>query len=190
MNSYLNLEEAIEVTGLNEKTLQRFITAGYIQTRIEEQLVLLSISDLNKTFGLNLSEPTPNNSSELKIEVTSMELDDSEMEVPLVELQNATITSPVEEQTKNTSKNKLEDSILEKVIALQDRLIEDKESQISEQLGEIRWLRTRIEKLEDQAEKDKILLLSGNQTINRLIELNGNKRGWFGKTLTWLGNKE
>ncbi len=188
MNSYLNLAEAIEITGLNEKTLQRFINAGYIQTREDNELTLLKISDLNKTFGLTVAEPEIAPNSELKIEITN--LSESEEQEEAIEAPKAEPKSAYVEIAPNIERQKLDDSILEKVIALQDRLIEDKEAQLNEQQREIKWLRTRIEKLEDQSEKDKILLLSGNQTINRLIELSGQKQGWFGRTLTWLGNKD
>ena len=94
-----------------------------------------------------------------------------------------------EQEVQFEEKTKLEnmpDDMLERVIALQGKLLDEKDAAIKSQIKEIEWLRTRIEKLESQGEKDKVLLLSSNQTINELIKIHHPKRGIFHRALSWV----
>lgn len=74
-----------------------------------------------------------------------------------------------------------------KVLRWQDNIIAVKDEQIAALQSEISWLRLRVEKFEDQSDRDRVLLMSQNQTIQQLAKLDRNKRSLMRSTMEFLG---
>ena len=69
----------------------------------------------------------------------------------------------------------------------QERLLELKDLQIKQSQEQCDWLKQRLEKLEDKAERDQLLLLAETQTIRRLINIQEQKKSPVRLALEWLG---
>ena len=183
-NGFVEIAKALEATQLSEKTLERFITAGYIKsTKDENNDTLIDIDDIRKTFGVEIASLKENKSDKEIQHESRQEVKQNKAQTkPEPELETA------EEATshKKTNYQEIPEKMLGKVAALQDRLLDEKDATIKSQIKEIEWLRGRIEKLESQGEKDKVLLLSSNQTINELIKIHHPKRGFFHRALSWV----
>ena len=70
---------------------------------------------------------------------------------------------------------------------MHERLICIREEEIRSLKDEREWLRARIEKLEEKAARDQILLLSETQTIKTLIAIQEQRRSPVRLALEWLG---
>lgn len=97
-------------------------------------------------------------------------------------------------QAKEASENQqsnLDDEIsrLKNVIALQEQVLKMKDSEIGDLKGQRNWLRERVEKLEDKADRDQLLLLSETQMITRMLT-GKKKRSPVVLALEWLGIRE
>lgn len=173
---FIEITTAVEATQLSEKTLERFISAGYIKSTTDENnRTLIDAADVKKTFGVEIDTP------EKKEAKSEAKQDSNDTASP----PKATIEKEPQSQEKKIPEDLPED-MLERVVALQGKLLDEKDAAIKSQVKEIEWLRTRIEKLESQGEKDKVLLLSSNQTINELIKIHHPKRGIFHRALSWV----
>lgn len=84
----------------------------------------------------------------------------------------------MEEPPLQTALNPLEVEVtkLRSVVALQDKLLDLRDSQIKDLREEREWLRSRIEKLDEKSDRDQLLLLSETQTIRKLVTQNQTKR--------------
>ena len=69
----------------------------------------------------------------------------------------------------------------------QENLLEDREVRIRELVEERRWLRDRVEKLEEQLARTQVLMLSGNQTIQELVSQQRPGASPIRRALAWLG---
>jgi hypothetical protein len=76
---------------------------------------------------------------------------------------------------------------LRNLVALQERILDIKDAEVTDLRSQRDWLRARIERLEEKAERDQILLLSETQTIRKLVSLNEGRRSAFQNILEWLG---
>lgn len=88
--------------------------------------------------------------------------------------------------SRSAELNDLEARLL-KVLRWQDNIIAVKDEQIAALQSEISWLRLRVEKFEDQSDRDRVLLMSQNQTIQQLAKLDRNKRSLMRSTMEFLG---
>ncbi len=76
---------------------------------------------------------------------------------------------------------------LRNVVALQERILDMKESEIADLRSQRDWLKARVERLEEKGERDQILLLSETQTIRKLVAYQESRRSPFQNILEWLG---
>ena len=157
---YIDLNDAIDGTGLSQKTLERFSHSGLISSEESPEGLKFSKDDLERTFGVTFS----NSSSSQEVKET---IEDQDLNSQVTVVKNTT-------QKDEASEISLVDN-LKTALDLQERLLDEKDSQLNEKTNEIKWLRQRIEKLEDQSEKDKILMLTSNKTLNQLIETRSRK---------------
>ena len=75
---------------------------------------------------------------------------------------------------------------LQRVIELQEQLLDEREEKIQALQEEVQWLRDRVERAEDKADRDQLLLLSETQAIARLITRD-QKKSSFQTLLEWVG---
>jgi len=76
---------------------------------------------------------------------------------------------------------------LKNLVSLQERILDMKESEVADLRSQRDWLKSRIERLEEKAERDQILLLSETQTIRKLVSINEGRRSALHNILEWLG---
>lgn len=75
----------------------------------------------------------------------------------------------------------------EKVNEVNELIIQLREKEIEELRQERNWLRQRVERLEEKAERDQILLLSETQLMKQLLIQQSEKRFSLKGALRWLG---
>ena len=76
---------------------------------------------------------------------------------------------------------------LRTVVDLQEKILTIRENEIRDLKEQRDWLKSRLERLEEKADRDQLLLLSETQTIRRLISLQEPKKSTFRLALDWLG---
>jgi hypothetical protein len=76
---------------------------------------------------------------------------------------------------------------LKNLLAIQERMLDSKDDEISDLKNQRAWLRQRIEKLEEKHDRDQILLLSETQTIRSLISYQESRKSTFRQLLEWIG---
>ncbi|MCB0330917.1 MAG: hypothetical protein KDD70_14700 [Bdellovibrionales bacterium] len=103
--------------------------------------------------------------------------------------ERAGVTQVDETQTANADTSYLEKTVekLERINEVNEKIIELREERIEEITRERDWLRTRVEKLEEKAERDQVLLLSETQLLRQMIEQRQNSRSPVRAALEWLG---
>jgi hypothetical protein len=78
-------------------------------------------------------------------------------------------------------------AVLERINEVNEKIIELREERIQEVSKERDWLRERVEKLEQKAERDQILLMSETQLLRQVMEQNAMQRSPVRKALEWIG---
>jgi hypothetical protein len=66
-------------------------------------------------------------------------------------------------------------------------LIETKDAEIADLKNQRAWLQQRIEKLEQQSDRDRLLLLSESHTIKQLVAIEANRKSKLRATLEFFG---
>jgi uncharacterized protein YecT (DUF1311 family) len=198
--------EAIALAGVSARTLARFCEAGYITTQtsqdgsirynrgqIEEIFGLSSAAQsqpeqviecsLNSTQGSDLGE------NGCQFEATTS-FASQELNQPY---QSATHHTQPQQPASETPNFGEENSIrneverLRNLLAMQERMLDTKDDEIADLKNQRSWLRERIEKLEEKADRDQILLLSETQTIRSLIAYRETRRSPVKQFLEWIG---
>lgn len=101
-------------------------------------------------------------------------------ETPLTEKQ---IETPAATAPSST----LADTRLEAIVEMHEKLLDKLERENRELKEERDWLRIRIERLEDKAERDQLLLLAETQTVKRLVSLQVQRKTAVRQALEWFG---
>lgn len=91
-------------------------------------------------------------------------------------------------ETAQTSKSSTD--AFKTVLKLQEELLADRESRISELIKERDWLRSRLEKMEEKSDRDQMLLMVESQKVRTLIDRNPQKSGFIKLALDWMGVKQ
>ncbi len=79
---------------------------------------------------------------------------------------------------------------LQRVIELQEKILDLKDKQIRDLKRQRKWLRDRIERLEDKANRDQLLLISETQAITRMLAHQMEKKSAITLALEWVGLKK
>ena len=79
---------------------------------------------------------------------------------------------------------------LKRVIELQEQLLEEREADIADLKTQREWLQERVEKSEEKAERDQLLLISEMQMLTKLVAEQTRKRSPVLSILEWLGMRE
>lgn len=206
MDSLVNALDAASICGVSEKTLRRFADAGYLRSETKEDSVFFYSDELASTFGVTVASPTtpvrePLLATKVETIVTetadkgadTTKLDDDLIEdtadVPPIEAAQ----TKMDERASNAefealkANQQIEINRLATVIALQEKLIDLKESEIRDLKEQRDWLKARIEKLEEKTDRDQLILASLSQTNRSLITLVENRRSPVRSALEWFG---
>jgi len=191
---------AVKEAGVSARTLQRFSEAGYLTVQVKgDGERLYSRLQLTEIFGsFQETTPSPVPSSTVVSESASSEASScdagpttyyTEAEpTPMVEL----VSTPASETADSTpaiDATPLNEEIqrLKNLVALQERILDMKESEIQDLRSQRDWLKTRVEKLEEKGDRDQILLLSETQALRQLIGLQHKRPSAIRSLLEWLG---
>ena len=191
--------DAVMQAGVSARTLHRFSEAGYLTVQVaSDGQRLYSETQLQEIFG-SFSGPTPTTSVEKAEEAaTCTATPCAEVKTnfrpshedstyyseatpkPIVEK----VSIPKEPESPPVSE---ELQKLKNLIALQERILDMKESEITDLRSQRDWLRLRVEKLEEKGDRDQVLLLSETQAIRQLIGLQHKRQSALRNILEWFG---
>lgn len=193
--------DAVKQAGVSARTLHRFSEAGYLTVQVAtDGHRLYSETQLQEIFG-SFSGPTPTDTTP-----ATEEERESCATTPCGEVQTnfrpsqeetsyyseATQMPMVEKasvpQEKHASTPPSEElQRLKNLVALQERILDMKESEITDLRSQRDWLRLRVEKLEEKGDRDQVLLLSETQALRQLIGLQQKRQSTFRNILEWFG---
>lgn len=202
LQDFISEGEAMSLTGMSKTTLSRFAEAGYLQLETDQDgLRMFSKAELASLFGLKETptartqpvepKPEPITATAEVLEVEEKPLPLSERIEKFIENRPAFVSepTPISEPAKPDQTHEMEMRRLRNVLELQERILDMKDQQLRDLKQQRDWLQSRIEKLEDKADRDQILLLTETQTIRNLVNMNqaNKKRSAMRLALEWLG---
>ncbi|MEY4667476.1 MAG: hypothetical protein RL518_175 [Pseudomonadota bacterium] len=191
---------AVKEAGVSARTLQRFSEAGYLTVQVKgDGDRLYSRTQLTEIFGAFqecASSPvlaTETESDTLGSTASCAGTDSSTYyspvePTPMVE-RVASATPEAQTNPDSTHITPLNEEVqrLKNLVALQERILDMKESEIQDLRSQRDWLKTRVEKLEEKGDRDQVLLLSETQALRQLIGLQQRKPSAIRNILEWLG---
>lgn len=158
----VNEQEASQLTKVSIETLKRFVETGCLATTTgADGKSYFSRIELVGLFG---GEEGVESAAESDEEESVGSLLDSDL----------TLAPPREEDRVTFLSRHLVK--LSAMIRMQEQLLEMKNREIEDLKHQREWLRSRVEKLDEQSDRDKILLLSEAQTIKQLVMMEQRKR--------------
>lgn len=192
LQDFISEPEAVSLTGMSKTTLSRFAEAGYLQLEVDSDgLRLFSKSELAGLFGLK--EPAERSRNAMppppKKETPPISVTPVTPVAPTVSVIAAPpLTAPAETTSPSDSEDAVEMKRLQNILQLQEKILDMKDQQIRDLQTQRDWLQARVEKLEDKADRDQLLLLTETQTIRTLVNLNRQtRRSPVRLALEWLG---
>ncbi len=190
---FISETEAAAFAGISQRTLHRFIESGYLKVEHDaDGLPMLDREEVGRLFGITVEKLVVN--SGWKPQPVSNIHEEKVIDLKLASAVSlrAHPAGPAAEKQEATASSAyavLETEIqkLKHVLDIQERLLEERERELHQLLGERDWLRKRIERLEEKSERDQILLLSETQTIRKLVNAQVERRTPVRAVLDWLG---
>jgi hypothetical protein len=200
--------EAITLAGVSARTLSRFCEAGYITTQTSSDgSTLYNRSQIEGIFGLSASVAEDTRSAEAsRCNLSEDAATHCGEEVAAEAGDNGAANKQAEDRRVHSAFNyqtdysesktsfagseaRLHNEIerLRNLLAIQERILDNKDDEIADLKNQRSWLRERIEKLEEKADRDQILLLSETQTIRSLIAYRETKKSPVKQFLEWIG---
>lgn len=187
--------EAAAFAGISQRTLHRFIESGYLKVEHDaDGLPMLDREEVGRLFGITVERLVVN--SGWKPQPVSNVHEEKVIDLKLasaVGLRAHTVR-PSQENEEQAAPASAAYAVLETeiqklkhVLDIQEKLLDERERELHQLLGERDWLRKRIEKLEEKSERDQILLLSETQTLRKLVNAHVERRTPVRAVLDWLG---
>lgn len=190
--------------GVSAQTLRQFADVGYLRMESSKNGEAgYSRADIQRVFGVEqgissrtqIKQITPleeqiEKSSESSI---NRETDKTSAEKFGDTLNEALSTADtiLREDKNQSSTNSLtidsgEYSRLKNLVQLLENLLAFREKEIEDLKGQREWLKERIEKLEEQSDRDRLILLSETRSLQQLIRLQQSKKSSFRAALEYL----
>ncbi len=209
--SFLTEPEAATFSGVSVQTLSRFAEAGYltVETSSEGERSY-SRDDITSVFGISegslarkveeshdAPEVVSSQSSVIQFPSKKEDADIIQKPAPVEQVESESfeegLEEPVQGQDIQAEKNATGDTPvldgelarMQNIIDIQEKILDMRDEQLKEVRKERDWLRERVERLEQKAERDQLLLLAETQTLRQLIT--HEKRSPVRATLEWLG---
>jgi DNA-binding transcriptional MerR regulator len=98
-------------------------------------------------------------------------------------------SGPVTEASATIHSLETENQRLTALVSMYEKLLDIREAELADIKNDRDWLRKRVERLEDKADRDQLLLLSETQMIARFLASKEEKKGAVTLALEWLGFK-
>lgn len=76
---------------------------------------------------------------------------------------------------------------LRHIIEVQEKILSIREAELADLREQREWLQARMERLEEKADRDQLLLLAETQTIRKLIALEEQRKSPLRSALEWFG---
>lgn len=180
--------EACDATGVSARTLQRFAEAGYLQLEKDlDGLCRFSKQELDALFGLKNEEEQAAHPEEPALEAPEENYQPPSALIERLEVVS-TDTQPPAAAVNNPLQNfSAEIETLRNLTKIQEKLLDARDDELSDLKQQRDWLKQRIEKLEQKAERDQLLLLSEAQTVKSLVALQASKKSPFRAALEYFG---
>jgi len=197
--AFIPLAEAIKVTGVSESTLRRFADAGYMHAQQNDEGISFQKEELFALFKITnkpLAERIVADTAPSAPAASHHEDDEEKVEVEDAEVESgATMhaASHQEDAPVYTARSACLDALEQEVAKLKalaelhEKYITFKESEIKSLTQERDWLRTRIEKLEDKAERDQMIMASMSETQRSLLTQLDKRKSTLQLALEWVG---
>jgi len=180
-------EEAAHCAGVSVATLHCFEEVGSLSAVVTTEGRAYPIADIERLFSITVGRPRhfqPRKQPEsLSDNAPSVSVEET------AEHSENTISSPLpeEEVVEESSFQSDDRGAFKKVLATLQRLIETKDAEIADLKNQRAWLQQRIEKLEQQSDRDRLLLLSESHTIKQLVAIEANRKSKLRATLEFFG---
>lgn len=192
MGDRITETEAVSTAGVSARTLQRFQESGYLDvTTSSDGSKLYLRSQIVEIFGAAEALSTsPGVESETQHTTRTTEVHEDLNARPRAATTERRTPSDLRSETADSTAGDGDERELQRLrnlVALQERILDMKDAEVTDLRSQRDWLRARIERLEEKAERDQILLLSETQTIRKLVSLNEGRRSAFQNILEWLG---
>jgi|GEM_PF-6387925 len=100
------------------------------------------------------------------------------------------INEHTQEQIMQDHINEIEIIKFKNIVALQDKILDLKDSEIKDLKQQRDWFKERIAKLEEKSEKDQLLLISETQLMSKIIASTINRKSKVQSVLEWVGLKK
>ncbi len=180
-DKFLNLAEASQLAGVSSSTIMRFAEAGYFRIYNRNSENHFAEQEIADVFGASFNSSrvrettaSPKTQEASNVEESSLGTDPVEPQSKDSPAQPATLQSQIEVIIENESSaepEKIKEPLepFKKVLQLQEELIAQKNSVISDLIKERDWLRARLEKMEEKSERDQMLLMVESQKVRTLI---------------------
>lgn len=187
----ISVTEATALAGVSARTLKRFQDSGYLDVATTDQgepcyLKAQIIEIFGAAEALSprpVFTPPPYSSSEAPSCGMSPFNEPEAEESP----RSPSPTSPSPAADEQSTPPARETERLRNLVALQERILDMKDSEIADLRSQRDWLRSRVERLEEKSERDQILLLSETQTIRKLVSMQDGRKTALQNILEWLG---
>ena len=200
--NFVSEAEAAAYAGVSIATLGRFAEAGYLQVDSDSPgLKRYSRDQISALFGItkpaatvrtqeSTSQPTEK-VTEVFMAGKTKPVEVKESEPIRVEQQalNPEPISPPESQMNQVEHDHiLEVERLRHLVKLHERILDLKDSELIGLKEQNEWLKKRIERLEEKADRDQLLLLSERQTFKKLLDnYHERQKSSVRLALEWLG---
>lgn len=188
---FISEEEAAHSAGVSVATLRRFEEVGALSPVISPEGRSYAIADIERLFSITVGRPrrvlprTPpephvNGSVASTTEGITSPEQSSTTSLPAME-------EVLEEMTEPLSFHSADKGAFKKVLETLQRLLESKDAEIADLKSQRAWLQQRIEKLEQQSDRDRLLLLSESHTVKQLVAIEANRKSKLRATLEFFG---
>ncbi len=200
--NFISEKEAAQISGVSIATLKRFVEAGYLDTEIDSDGVrLYSKAQLDEIFSLSRSldslikeqdeqdkQPTSSSNNGSVHSTASVQINLADR-IEVEQTTNASAASFTKPDLNALQILENESAKLRNIISLQEQLLDSRDKELNDLREQRRWLRERIEKLEEKNDRDQLLILSETQTIRKLINVHAERKSTLTLALEWLGLK-
>jgi hypothetical protein len=173
----LSEDEASVAAGVSQSTLRRFVEIGVLRTisGSDGAAPRYNISELEQVFSVQIPRARrPRSFLQDTPEPNQEASEDSFATAPEAIRPTPSVSSDAGRGFRQ-------------VIELQERLLAAKDVEIADLKSQREWLQSRIEKLEQQSDRDKLILLSETQTIKQLIAIESNRKSKVRAALEFFG---
>lgn len=188
----VNEQTAAQAAGVSVATLQRFVEVGALNAVEKEGGVFYLIPHIERLFSVTIHQPrTPLRTISLPtspLARSAVAPTESTLESRETEVERQLLTAPPASTTPSKATlGEDEVNMFKQVLDAQDKLLALKDAEIADLKSQRAWLQQRVEKLEQQSDRDRLILLSEAHTIKQLVAIEANRKSKIRAALEFFG---